>query len=313
MPEPAEPMSCRVCGARVTEYFAEARDWEYRTSDEYFRYDRCTVCGSVMMNPPPVDRIGEIYPANYYSYAPDPDREGFGEKVKRRLDERLFRKVLAQLKGDDLSVLDVGGGTGRLLGVIRNVSPRVAATHVIDLDANARDVAEASGHVFHHGPVEHFECNSRFDLILLLNLIEHVADPLAVLSSMFNVLRPGGLMLVKTPNVDTIDMKLFRHRNWGGYHCPRHFVLFNREALRNVAQVCGFEVMRLRYTQGSTQWASSVMANLAAKGVVSITRERPMIHHPLFAPLSILFAGVDFVRMPLMATAQMLGVFRRPT
>ena len=38
---------------------------------------------------------------------------------------------------------------------------------------------------------------------------------------------------MKTPNVEGLDAKLLRHRNWGGYHAPRHWVLFTPEGHEN--------------------------------------------------------------------------------
>ena len=203
-------MRCAVCGSSETEIHARARDWEYRTSDDSFRYDHCRGCGCLFLNPPLTHRLGEIYPPNYYSYQSPEERLSIGERVKRKLDERLFKRLLEQLDGDRLRVLDVGGGTGWMLSVIRELSPRIAETHEVDLDPRARERAEADGHVFHECPVEDFSSAEPFDLIIMLNLIEHVANPLAVLRSMRALMAPQALLLIKTPNVRTLDARWFR-------------------------------------------------------------------------------------------------------
>lgn len=304
-------MPCPICAGRDTRPFAAARDWEYRTSDRDFRYDRCADCGSVFLNPPLADRLGEIYPPNYYSYQEEAGRGSIGERIKRRLDARLLRQLLRRLDGEHLRVLDVGGGAGWSLSLLRDLSPRVAETHEVDLDGGARAAAESAGHVFHRMRIEEFRADRPFDLILMLNLIEHVADPGSVLGSMRGALSPNGLLLIKTPNVRTFGARLFRHHNWGGFHCPRHFVLFHADSLKALAGRCGLRCDWLRYTQGGPQWASSVLANLAMRRWITITRDRPMHLHPLFMPMSMMFAGVDFLRLPLARTAQMLAVFRR--
>jgi SAM-dependent methyltransferase len=265
----------------------------------------------VHLKSPPIDQLGRIYPANYYSYAPNPQQPSFTERVKELLDARLFQALLRQISGEKISVLDVGGGTGWLLSTIRKVSPRVKTTHEIDINERAGPAAAAAGHVFHCSRVEDFSHSESFDLILLLNLIEHVADPAAVLSATQKLLSPGGLILIKTPNIDTLDCRLFRNRNWGGFHCPRHFVLFNRQSLMDLGQRCGLLTVNATYTQGAPQWACSILGWLGVKGWLRISADRPLYAHPFYAPVCALTAALDFVRSPFMPTAQMFFVFRR--
>jgi SAM-dependent methyltransferase len=208
-------------------------------------------------------------------------------------------------------VLDVGGGTGWMLTLLRQLSPRIAETHEVDIDSQAQADAEAAGHVFHCCMIEDFETDRKFDLILMLNLIEHVADPAGVLRAASQLLSPQGLLLIKTPNVDTLDQRIFRHRNWGGFHCPRHFVLFTMGGFKALAERCGLEVVEAKYTQGGPQWACSVMALFTRWGLTSVTFERPMPQHPLYNPLQMAGAAFDFCRLPLAKTAQMFVSLRR--
>jgi len=214
---------CPVCGSRRLRFFAKARDVEYYTSHKMFAYQECADCASVFLESPPVDQLRLIYPPNYDSYQAAQGSDSFLECVKARLDLHLFDKLLAQIPGESLKVLDVGGGSGWLLTLVRKASNRVQHTHEIDFDEGAKSAAELAGHAFHCCWIEEFSSDQKFDLILMLNLIEHVSDPRAVLSAMRNLLSPGGLILIKTPNVDTLDCRLFRNHNWGGFHCPRPF------------------------------------------------------------------------------------------
>ncbi|MEU8122581.1 class I SAM-dependent methyltransferase [Spirillospora sp. NPDC049024] len=285
---------CPLCRAPRTLPWARARDLEYFTSGDEFAYRRCPDCRLVFIDPVPADRLAEIYPPSYYSYGP-PDRS-FAARVKLRLDAALFRRVLAGVPGEAVSVLDVGGGDGAHLSLIRELEPRTALTQVVDLDERAGRLARARGHRYHQGRIEDFEPGERFGLILLLNLIEHVADPAAVLAALRRCLAPGGVILVKTPNADSLDARLFRHRNWGGLHCPRHWRLFDRGNLTRLAGAAGLRVRRFRYTQGAPFWTASVLAWLAGRGLVRLSAGRPVVRHPLYPVLTPLFAGFDFVR-----------------
>jgi 2-polyprenyl-3-methyl-5-hydroxy-6-metoxy-1,4-benzoquinol methylase len=306
----ANAMPCPICKGADVSLFAHARDMEYFTGDQTYTYLECRQCGAVYLDRPPVDRLHEIYPANYYSYAGG-KQTGLLESVKQQLDARIFRKLLERIPGERLSVLDIGGGAGWLLSLVRGLTPRVAETHQVEITESARAAAEAEGHQFHCVRIEEFRTTQRFDLILMLNLIEHVADPRAVLQVLSELVTPGGLILIKTPNTDTLDRRLFQHNNWGGLHCPRHWVLFTMPGFARLAGECGLEVVEAKYTQGGSQWASSVMAYLAAKGWISLSADRPMSVHPLLAPMLAAGAAIDFVRMPFANTAQMFFTLRQ--
>src|ERR1700733_13065945 len=304
--------NCPVCGSVEVYGFAQARDVEYYTSDHLYSYFQCGVCGSVYLENPPADRLSEIYPPNYYSYQSKGSSKSFIESAKEFLDTRLFRRLLTGIPGESLSILDVGRGAGWLLSTARKASARVRKTHELDIDETARAAAESAGHVFHCSRVEDFSFAERFDLILMLNLIEHVADPASVIVAMRKLLAPRGLLLIKTPNVDTLDCRIFRDHNWGGFHCPRHFVLFNRKSIEDLGQKCGLEVQSAFYTQGAPQWACSILGWLGLKGRLRISAVRPLYTHPLYPLVCALAAVFDLVRSPFMTTAQMFVVFRLP-
>ncbi|NUW36458.1 methyltransferase domain-containing protein [Nonomuraea sp. SMC257] len=288
---------CPACQETGAAPWASARDVEYRSSDEEFAFYRCARCGVLFLDPMPVDRLAEIYPANYYAYASD--EQSFAHRVKDRLDALRLRRILSGLTGGELKVLDVGGGDGWQLDVIRGLDSRVSFTQVVDLDPAAQERAVARGHRFFCGRVEDFSTEERFDLILLINLIEHVSDPGEVLRTLGRHLTPQGVILIKTPNTDSMDARLFRHRDWGGYHCPRHWVLFDRRNFTRLAHACGFTVSRFSYTQGAPFWSTSILAALARRGWVTVTAERPMTRHPLFPILAAGFAGFDLARQLL--------------
>ncbi len=305
-PEAGGAAACLACSAPDAVLWATATDGEYRTTADLFRYLRCRRCDALFIDPVPRDRLAAIYPPNYYSFA-DPG-QSWVQRIKRRLDARLFRRLLGQLPGDTLSVLDVGGGAGWELSWLRELDTRVRATQIVDLDPGAEQAARRSGHEYFCGRIEDYETERRFDFILLLSIIEHVEDPGAVLRKMRRLLTPGGVALIKTPNTDSLDARLFRHRNWAGYHCPRHWVLFTRESFRRLAERCGLNVREFAYTQGAPFWAGSILFGLFPR---AITADRPVHRHPLFGPLSAAFAASDLLRKPLSKPSQMFFTLGR--
>jgi hypothetical protein len=119
------------------------------------------------------------------------------------------------------------------------------------------------------------------------------------------------LLLIKTPNYDALDARIFRHRSWGGYHAPRHFVLFDRDSFARMAENQGLHVGSFACAQGAPFWTVSVLNELRMLGLVKISRERPSIYHPLVPVFQALFAALDILRSPLARLSQMTFVLER--
>jgi len=185
------------------------------------------------------------------------------------------------------------------------------STQVVDIDPDAKEAAEQAGHRYFLGPIENFETEQSYQMILMLNFIEHVRRPDEILAKARRLLAPGGVLLIKTPNFAALDARLFRHRSWGGYHTPRHFVLFNRNSFARLAAAQGLRVASFSYTQGAPFWTVSVLNELRRAGLATVSRERPSIYHSLVPLLQVMFAGVDFIRRPFGALSQMFFVLAR--
>ncbi len=294
---------CLACGTGDVSHWATARDVEYHAVPDAFDYVRCSPCGALSIVDPPVARLGEIYPENYYSFSES--GQSLIERIKQVFDKRAFGRLFAKVEGARLSALDVGGGAGWLLTLAKSIEPRLTQTMVVDLDAAAEARARAAGHDFFLGPIETFETEQKFNVIFMLNLIEHVADPVAVLAKMRTLLAPGGVIFVKTPNHDSLDARLFRQRSWGGLHCPRHWVIFTPESFARAARTAGLRTLSLELTQGAPFWTVSILERLSRHGLIRVDRTRAMAAHPLFGPLNALFAVMDMVRGRFARTSQM--------
>ena len=149
-----------------------------------------------------------------------------------------------------VSVLDVGCGFGQTLAYH---AERGCDAHGIDADANLLRVAERFGlnarvGLFH---AEDYEPN-RFDYVTLDQVIEHATDPKRFLADVATVLRPGGTVIVSTPNSHSYAARLFGRR-WINWHVPYHLQQFSRRSLTMLAEDAGLEVVAFR-TQTNTRW-----------------------------------------------------------
>ncbi len=302
-------LSCLACRSTNNKKWTSCRDIEYHTTDEIFDLYRCDDCTALFIDPIPLHRLSEIYPANYYSFSGV--EKSFINNVKRWLDARNFRKIFKLINANEINILDIGGGSGWQLNMLRGLDARVKFTQIVDIDTHAESVAAANGHAYFCGTIENYDTEKKYNMILLLNLIEHVADPLAVLKKVAYLLAPNGIAILQTPNYDSLDERLFRNQSWGGYHCPRHWVLFNKESYLRLADKAGMAVKSFAYTQGAAFWAVSLLGLLNDRGVISISGRRPAVKHPLFPLISAAFAAFDFLRKPFSKTSQIFSVLYR--
>jgi 2-polyprenyl-3-methyl-5-hydroxy-6-metoxy-1,4-benzoquinol methylase len=147
-------------------------------------------------------------------------------------------------------VLDIGCGFGESLGYHRD---RGCDAHGVDADANILRVAQRHGLQARHGlfdPANY--APQTFDVVTLDQVIEHVGDPLKVLHGVHQVLKPGGLLVLSTPNADGWGARLFGRR-WIHWHAPYHQQFFGRESMARAAAATGFRVER-RLTVTSSAW-----------------------------------------------------------
>lgn len=288
--------------------WSAAKDYEYFSTPETYYYYHCGDCGTIFIDPVPADQLAVIYPANYYSFISK--KKNAVVRIKEWLDKIFLKKILKQLPESRINVLDIGGGTGWIPDLLQGTG-RIESVQIVDIDAAAKEAAEQKGYSYFQGTIEAFPTAKKFELILLLNLIEHVADPRAVLEKAAALLAPGGLIVLKTPNTRSWDARLFRHSYWGGLHCPRHWIIFSAKSFGILLQGTGLTIHTMKYTQGAPFWAFSIIAAMHRKKMVHVSAQRPLIYHWLFAPLSAFFALFDFIRKPFAPTSQLFITLKK--
>ena len=80
-----------------------------------------------------------------------------------------------------LTLLDVGGGIGRLSSIVKSSLPNLQIdSTIVDLDEQAGERALLEGHKYVKSSFEEAKFDEKFDLILAFNILEHVPDPIVL-------------------------------------------------------------------------------------------------------------------------------------
>jgi len=265
-PIATEEGACALCGSRTGTPLARGFDFEYLTTRTEFTFWRCA-CGGTFLDPRPApEALGRVYPPNYYSY-------GFADKLGpfvlrfKAFTDRAKVKAYAPYLSPGARVLDVGCGDGHVLQQIRDAAGMPLDLEGVEFSEHAVAAATRAGFHVYRGRIEEVALpTASFDLVIMNQLIEHVREPRAVLEAIGRALKPGAHLFIETPNIDSLDARIFRRRYWGGYHLPRHFHLFDTRALARLVEAAGLESAQQKPLVCPQFWIISVQNWLRERG-----------------------------------------------
>ncbi len=252
--------ACAVCDGAAFSPRASGFDFELQTCRNRWEFLQCDSCGHVQLDPrPAAEELGTIYPPTYYSYNMTEKLSPIAIAGKNFLDRRKFRAFLKFLPRPARTYLDIGCGDFKYLDLMAAEGIAADQLYGLELDETVVARARAKGYqVFRERAEEASSIPAaHIDVATMFHVIEHVADPGAVLASVRRWLSPGGILVLETPNISALDARLFRRRFWGGYHIPRHWHLFSREGIGRVLAQHGFRLKAIQYQTGHSFWLYS--------------------------------------------------------
>jgi len=159
--------------------------------DQTNRMCRCGHCGYVFDNPRPTLQAIIAFYSQMGKYDSWLEEEGNRDQLWRR---RL--KILQRHRSSG-SLLDVGTGTGQFLSIARE-SFTVLGTEVSE--SAVRIAKNRYGLDVKQGQVEDIHFDTRFDVITLFHVLEHVPNPLSTLRRCRELLNSDGILVVAVPN-----------------------------------------------------------------------------------------------------------------
>lgn len=200
-------------------------------------------CTSEML----VDLYTNYYPRSTFAlerFRPAPAHRGFGAWWNGA------RRLAYTWVPERVRVLDIGCGFGESLAYHQ---ARGCDVYGVEADENIRRVAEKFDLKVHVGLFDPEQYPPEFfDYVTMDQVIEHMVDPVAALRGVVQVLKPGGTLVVSTPNAQGWGAKFFGRR-WINWHTPYHLHHFSRQSLGMVAAEVGLRVDQAR-TVTSPEW-----------------------------------------------------------
>lgn len=248
---------------------------------------RCRRCGLLFASPRLARRDG------LWTYTVAEEQAYFAATRRDRAsgNEAMLR-TLARFSGTG-RLLDAGCGDGLLLaqaaahgweawGVERSrtLVDGIRRTSGTSRDAAGGPVGGPVGGLV--GDVAHLPFSSGvFDAVSLINVIEHVPDPAAVIAEVARVTRPGGVVAIHTPNAGGLPARIRRAR-WHHYDPVEHLFYFTRRTLRLLLERHGLEVVGTLELPGASRAKRAILGLSQRLGVSLgnglglVARKRPV-------------------------------------
>jgi 2-polyprenyl-3-methyl-5-hydroxy-6-metoxy-1,4-benzoquinol methylase len=198
---------------------------------------RCGTCDLRFVYPLP-NSLENIYGEDYFAGAED----GFGyvdydaDKQPMVGAFKKYLQLIRRLRPGSKTLFDVGAATGFFLDVARQDGFDVSG---VEISEYAAQKAREKGISVETGLLDTVDSSNAYDVITMLDLIEHVTDPLEILKKAHALLAPNGLIVINTPDAGSLYASMMGCR-WHLIVPPEHLYYFNRKNIARILEQAGF-------------------------------------------------------------------------
>lgn len=246
---------CYLCGKQGELFYRNLVDYLFGSPGDWsFRKCSDPECGLIWLDPrPTLSEIGKAY-QSYYTHGRSSDVQqtrsaGIVRAILHTISisilglrvERRRYKCMYLDKMPPGRLLEVGCGNGKRLARLQTLGWEVTGQEIDPIASEY--VRKARGIDVHTGPLETMEIAVKYDVVIMSHVIEHVHDPVALLTACNRVLEKNGLLVLLTPNAASYGHRKFG-ATWRGLEPPRHLHLFTSKTLVQISQQAGFSHQR---------------------------------------------------------------------
>lgn len=209
-----------------------------------FRHVRCGTCGLIYVTPRLSDHVGQQEVFWDKEICLDGIEAAGARDYKRSRRKALLSEAASYREFHKTGYLmDIGCGFGGFLRAAAEdgwehpegieIAPQ-AVSYISRFFPVKTDIAEEDPHK-----------NGLFDVARLNNVIEHLPDPMKLVRAVHQLLRPGGLFVVSTPNFDSLSVALCGPK-WQYIGGDDHIYLFTPKTLGRLLEDAGFHVIGIK-------------------------------------------------------------------
>lgn len=184
------------------------------------------------------------------------------------LDHLRWLNTKVNKNWNGCNIVDLGCGSGYLCEWLK----REGAAEVVGVDIEEPALSEKPAWRFAKVDLEGkwdsdlstLLKGASADYIFAFDIIEHLSSPWDFLSSCRGLLKPGGTLVLTTPNINSWE-RLLRPDSWSGARDPQHKILFAKYSLAFALGKGGFRVETLEAPLRSAKVLASVLPDIGGQ------------------------------------------------
>lgn len=238
----ADQIICNVCS---TEKFSSRTNKVFGN-----KLLTCLNCGLVFAQPElTVEDLRALYGKDYFKND-DSHLCGYSDylkdesNIKKTFEKRI--KKINSLRPHKGKILDIGCATGFFLEVARKHGWEPWGVEISEYAAGIAQ-KEFGERIYTASNLAEADLPlNYFDVITGWDYIEHIQDPGMEISRIFNLLKSDGLLVLSTPDIESLPSKITKDK-WMGYKDTEHLYFFSQNTLRNLLQKNNLTVIKKEY------------------------------------------------------------------
>lgn len=237
---------CPLCKHESQLYF-QSKDYNRKVTQEIFDHYCCPKCGLIFIMPVP-SNLADYYPEEYHFV---PDSAAFLEAGSK--PERYKIEIIQRFIGSG-RLLEIGPSYGSFTYLAKTAGFKVEAIEMNERCCKFLNEVVGVNAINSDDPISTLEQMEPYDVIALWHVIEHLPDPWPTIDAVCRSLKPGGIVILATPNPSSIQFKIMG-RFWPHVDAPRHVMLIPIKLLAKKLESLGTKAELITTTdQGSIGW-----------------------------------------------------------
>lgn len=228
---------------------------------------KCQSCGMIFSNEQPDhEELVEFYSEGY-------DLTRYYSPITEKRYKELLQEFEAYRQNGRL--LDIGCGYGFFLQTAKEVNWDITGIEITDEAVKACTSKDLR---MHHGSLESAGFpDDHFDVIVLIETIEHVTEVDKLLREIYRVLRPGGLVYLSTPNFNAVNRFRLKEK-YDIIQYPLHLSYFTPDTLKQFFESNGFKTKSIK-SSGISKTRYKTSTGQSDQAYVSETSDDEMLRY----------------------------------
>jgi len=206
---------------------------------EVYSLKQCSVCSFMSIDPlPSAEKLGEYYSQDYWQRYDGMIGSLLTTLYRLRISGII--KDIQELVPHKGRILDWGAGDGTLVELLGKAGFDSCGLDVYSSASKQKNLVSGT---IEQAPFKD-EC---FDAVTCFHVLEHIHRPIQSIRKAFQLLKPGGLLVVEVPNIASIGFRVFK-RKWYPLDVPVHLNHFSPAVMQRLFDTVGrAEVVRTAY------------------------------------------------------------------